>query len=191
MPKLLEEIERIEGLYQKATPAPWSIEPLDSARLGVRVKGLVVSGFAAILNVGWYHQDQCVEQVANAHIIAALHNAWPQIYRALKERADLQAGLDLAPASVGTRTGTEAKAVAWKIAKDRRDRAMMAAAEADEAEYDLQVLKDAGFADHLPTLEEVRAAWRSADAGQDTPSRPEPQPNSPPAVSPPAVGEPK
>lgn len=56
----------------------------------------------------------------------------------------------------------EAAALAWSVFKDRRDdlSAAVASRDAERAQADLDVLKAAGFDQHLPTLAEVREAWR-------------------------------
>lgn len=50
----------------------------------------------------------------------------------------------------------EAVALAWSIAKELRDDLLDSGSKADQAEKDLQRLKAAGFAAHLPTLDDVR-----------------------------------
>lgn len=50
-----------------------------------------------------------------------------------------------------------AVAIAWRIAKERRDASLMSRHE--EAQQDLDALHDAGFDSHLPTLAEVREVF--------------------------------
>ena len=54
----------------------------------------------------------------------------------------------------------ELQAAVWEFVKERRDALIGAEQEYERAQKLLWQMRDAGLSDHLPSLEEVRAAFK-------------------------------
>ena len=115
------------------------------------------------------------------HAKRLLQSGWNEdhaVARALKEAAALVLEAPLPETSPsGTAKVPEgmvlvskrAVEVAWRIAKERRDELATAAISAEHADQDLEVLSEGGMDKHLPTIDEVRAAWNSSPAAAPSP----------------------
>lgn len=95
----------------KHTPGPWQLERLTGDHdIGIRVTGPVVSGYTAFIRTGWPHENQRVEQEANAKLIAAA----PDLLEALMtlvssyDAEDSFAELTVARAAIAKATGSAA-----------------------------------------------------------------------------------
>lgn len=70
----MTDIDKLKALALAATPGEWKVERLQGGghhNVGIRVRGPIVSGFAAALNTRWANEAQAAEQEANAAYIAA------------------------------------------------------------------------------------------------------------------------
>lgn len=73
----------------KHTPTnpPWKLERLTGrghCNVGIRVRGELVSGYAAFINTRWAHPLQAAEQEANAAFIVRAVNSHEQLVAALR-----------------------------------------------------------------------------------------------------------
>jgi len=89
------DVEALEALYQKATPGEWR-GPADKPTVGEAFDGLAV--FETWVRPGGAYK-------ANRDWIVALHNQWPSIAAALRDREAVEARNDVLDAQVGKLRG--------------------------------------------------------------------------------------
>ena len=87
--------DKLKALALAATPGEWKVERLQGGghhNVGIRVRGPIVSGFAAALNTRWANEAQTAEQEANAAYIAAACPA--TVLELIAERDELRAEVE-------------------------------------------------------------------------------------------------
>ena len=73
----------------KHTRGPWKLERLTGDNgIGIRVTGPVVSGYTAFIRTRWAHENQRIEQEANAQLIAAAPDLLDALHEARRAIGD-------------------------------------------------------------------------------------------------------